>query len=338
MSLIVRSPTRDIPLASTDSIKNLFFDRCLLSDEDVDVLNEALRQPRSTLNALYFFRNRFTTDNVKSLSMGLSRVHGLQKLQICSNPMENTGIVALSEALGNNASVEALHLWDNELNDDQAIILSEGLVRNTLLLEFCVPRNRIADTGANALLRAASRHPALRVLDMSFNRINGGINEGLQDTSLERLKLDGNILSTEAVLSIAEALAKNPMLHHLHLSRSNIQETGCRAIAQALCQNTHLVSLALLRNPLGSHNNNGLCDALQQSNRTLQQLLVDAPYRTATMDFWLEWNRQGRRLIRETHLPWSLWPHILVRASQPSIRYSFLSDKPELMLSSSSSS
>ena len=53
--------------------------------------------------------------------------------------MDNTGIVALSEALGNNASIEALHLWDNELNDDQAVILLEGLVRNTLLLEFVSP-------------------------------------------------------------------------------------------------------------------------------------------------------------------------------------------------------
>ena len=156
---------------------------------------------------------------------------------------------------------------------------------------------------------------------MSFNRINGGIDEGLQDTSLEQLKLDGNILSTKAVLSIAEALAKNPMLHHLHLSRSNIQATGYRAIAQALCQNTHLRC-----SETPCHNNNGLCDDLQRSNRTLQQLLVDASYRTATMDFWPEWNRQGRRLIRETHLPWSLWPHILVRASQPSIQYSFLSN------------
>ena len=153
--------------------------------------------------------------------------------------MENTGIVALSEALGNNASIEALHLWDNELNDDQAVILLEGLVRNTLLLEFCVPRNRIADTGANALLRAASRHPALRVLDMSFNRINGGINEGLQDTSLERLKLDGNILSTEAVLSIAEALAKNPMLHHASICLDPTSKRPATELSPKLCVKTH---------------------------------------------------------------------------------------------------
>ena len=74
---------------------------------------------------------------------------------------------------------------------------------------------------------------------MSFNRINGGIDEGLQDTSLEQLKLDGNILSTKAVLSIAEALAKNPMLHHASICLDPTSKRPATELSPKLCVKTH---------------------------------------------------------------------------------------------------
>eukprot|EP00541_Cyclophora_tenuis_P003959 CAMPEP_0116542080 /NCGR_PEP_ID=MMETSP0397-20121206/826_1 /TAXON_ID=216820 /ORGANISM="Cyclophora tenuis, Strain ECT3854" /LENGTH=261 /DNA_ID=CAMNT_0004066067 /DNA_START=41 /DNA_END=826 /DNA_ORIENTATION=- len=250
--------------------------------------------------------------------------------------MTHDGIQALADALANNANVHILHLWDNDINDEQAIILSHGLRHNRRLQQLHATRNRIGSSGANALIKAFSscqRAVPMRVLDLSFNAINGEVAESLSEAALEKLSLDGNILSHQDTLAIAQALATNPPLHCLHLSRSNIQESGCRAIAEALRLNTNLRKLAMLRNPVGE--NNGMLETLRHYNRTLQDLSLDTPYMAKETVFWFQWNMEGRKMVAESNLPWSLWPHILARVSghyhERSIVFGFLSSKPELM-------
>ena len=136
------------------------------------------------------------------------------------------------------------------------------------------------------------------------------------NTSLQILKLSDNQLIDSHVAWLAKALVQNTTLQHLELQNCRIDEMGALALAN------HLPQYSLRYLDLNGNQQTKLGKSLLlvplSKNVALEHLVLPRP--SKRLEFLLEWNRVGRRVVlREDYetngFPTSLWPRLLERAN-----------------------
>ena len=130
----------------------------------------------------------------------------LKKLDLSSNPIGAKGAMALAKLLHSNKSLQEVNICFCNISSDEAYHLAQALCENSSLRKLNLSCNPIGREGDNSL--AAMLHT---------------------NTSLHMLYLNDlhTPLGEEDIHRLLEAMAVNPVLQHLILSR------GCEKYAKS---------------------------------------------------------------------------------------------------------
>jgi hypothetical protein len=108
----------------------------------------------------------------------------LQKLELCSTGIGDSGAAAIAESLKVNSGLQELVLG-NQVEDSGAAAIAEALKVNSSLQKLHLCENQIGDAGAASIARALMRNASLRQLDLRDNAI-GDAGAAAIEESLER--------------------------------------------------------------------------------------------------------------------------------------------------------
>ena len=196
-----------------------------------------------------------------------------KSLWLRRNGINNTGAVALAQALHHNSTLEWLYLSNNSISDAGAVALAQALHHNSTLKKLDLSNNSISDAGAVALAQALHHNSTLKGLDLSNNSISdaGAVALAQALHHLEKLYLSNNSISDAGAVALEHALHHNSTLKELHLSNDSISDAGAVALAQTLHHNSTLERLDLSYNSISDAGAVALAQALHH-NSTLKVL------------------------------------------------------------------
>lgn len=244
----------------------------------------------------------------------------------------------------NDAELLNLNLNIRRFDTEMLHALATALEPNKVLHTLNLTSSLVKASLFPLIHSVVSRHSSLQVLHLSYNRISDqneieALAQALTtNTSLTHLYLDHNNIDSEGAASLARALGDNETLQVLQLSSNQVCDDGARSLAVMLANNTTLTKLCLQRNKITSHGVESLLEYLQ-SNVTVEYLDLDKHHSNEEassvhqeLEFVLQTNRAGRRLLRRQHeVQLGLWAHVLGRISHQSdmVNY-FVKEMPSL--------
>ncbi|KAM9733935.1 NLR family member X1 [Menidia menidia] len=139
---------------------------CLLNEKMLRILRPAFRHT-SNLNLQF---NSLGPDSCILLKDLLIEPNCcINSLQLCGNPLQDSGCCSLLEALPENQSLTHLSLMHTGLGDLGALKLAESLHQQTGLQEINVAYNNIGDSAALALVHACREHPTIHTVHLYLN-------------------------------------------------------------------------------------------------------------------------------------------------------------------------
>jgi len=195
---------------------------------------------------LYAMCNMLMIDpvTVESICDGVRGSCSLRKLRWCNCRFGDDRAVALAEALRVNTSLTELDVVDNGIGADGACALAASLTVSISNGE-CVGVGDVGDGRWD--------HPALRVLDLSWNKIGDagceGIGRMLQTNScLTELRCDDCGIGSDGLCGLSRGLRCSPSLTKLSLRSmrgNHVDGDGAVALGEALRVNTCLTALDL---------------------------------------------------------------------------------------------
>ncbi|KAG7218311.1 hypothetical protein INR49_010007 [Caranx melampygus] len=150
-------------------LEDLDLSSCLLTRELLQMLWPAFRHTRS-LNLQF---NSLGPESCLLLrDLLLDPKSSIRSLQLCDNPLLDSGLCSLLEALPENSSLRHLSLMHTGLGDQAALQLSLSLHQHPGLQELNVAYNNIGDNAALALVDACREHTSIHTLHLYLNPLS----------------------------------------------------------------------------------------------------------------------------------------------------------------------
>jgi hypothetical protein len=136
------------------------------------------------------------------------------------------------------------------------------------------------------------------------------------NTSLKRLNISVNNISDDELLEILTKLRHNSTLEELDLSYNKITDQGACRIAEALPQLPGLKRWRLKGNDIGNVGCQSLL-ANMKGNMQIERLELEPTLKgCCEIALVTQWNRGGRRILKDDHFLLSLWPLVLGRINR----------------------
>ncbi|KAM4590099.1 NLR family member X1 isoform 2-T2 [Fundulus diaphanus] len=154
--------------SSSYHLKELDLSSCFLTCNMLQMLGPALRHSH-ILNLQ--FNNLGPDSCILLRDLLLDPKTCLSSLQLCDNPLLDSGIRIMLEALPENQSLVYLSLMHTGLGDIGALELAERLQQHPGLQELNVAYNIISDKAAATLVDACREHPSIHTVHLYFNPI-----------------------------------------------------------------------------------------------------------------------------------------------------------------------
>jgi hypothetical protein len=189
-----------------------------------------------------------TTNQIKEIESSFSSIDISQTAS--SNKYQNRHFQRLIEQCQPQSEVD---LEEQNLNDeDMEIVVKEAII-NKQCTDLNLSYNKITAVGISIIARALNNN-----------------------TTLEKLDLDGNHLCDIGVQSLAKTLSlNNCKLSKLDLQDTGITDEGAEYIAQMLKTNTTLKSILLGLNEISDRGVDLLANVLTHHNKTLKRLFIN---------------------------------------------------------------
>ncbi|XP_028275823.1 NLR family member X1 isoform X2 [Parambassis ranga] len=150
-------------------LEELDLSSCLLTDGMLQMLRPAFRHTHK-LNLQF---NSLGPDSCILLrDLLLDTKISIRSLQLCDNPLLESGACSLLEALPENQSLTHLSLMHTGLGDKGAMKLAERIKQHTGLQELNVAYNNIGDNAALALVDACREHPSIHTVHLYLNPLS----------------------------------------------------------------------------------------------------------------------------------------------------------------------
>ncbi|KAI3354696.1 hypothetical protein L3Q82_019188, partial [Scortum barcoo] len=142
---------------------------CLLTHDMLQMLWPAFRH---THNLNLQFNSLGPESCILLRDLLLDPKSSIRSLQLCDNPLLESGACTLLEALPENQSLRHLSLMHTGLGDQGALELAERLQKHTGLQELNVAYNNIGDNAALALVDACREHPSIHTVHLYLNPLS----------------------------------------------------------------------------------------------------------------------------------------------------------------------
>uniref|UniRef100_A0A1A8UQZ7 NLR family member X1 n=4 Tax=Nothobranchius furzeri TaxID=105023 RepID=A0A1A8UQZ7_NOTFU len=179
-------------------LKELDLSSCLLNHDMLQMLWPAFRHTHS-LNLQF---NSLGPESCVTLrDLLLDPKSSISSLQLCDNPLLDSGCSTLLEALPHNQSLMHLSLLHTGLGDSGALELAERLHQHTTLQELNVAYNNIGDSAAMILVDACREHPSIHTLHLYLNPIS---NLGKQSLSVRGVSKASSNRRVRVLASVTE--------------------------------------------------------------------------------------------------------------------------------------
>lgn len=235
-------------------------------NEPLFVIREAakgLRQVATTITILDLSGFELRHLDYGTLSDGLKVNNTLTALILENAKLDDTSAQSLATGLeeAKDIPLRKLALGSNQLGDKGMNSLSSFLQTNVYLEDLDVSWNCLSNAGALALFSAFHRNDRTRIqtINLAHNSLSDihdkeyGIKPFLRRNRTVRiLNLEGNLITDESVISLAEGIKENNQtcLEHLYLGWNDIGDEGTVALAEMLEGNTTLRVLGLGENSI----------------------------------------------------------------------------------------
>lgn len=150
-------------------LEELDLSSCLLTHDMLEMLWPAFRH---THNVNLQFNSLGPESCILLKNLLLDPKSSIRSLQLCDNPLLESGACTLLEALPENQSLTHLSLMHTGLGDQGALELAERLQQHTGLQELNVAYNNIGDNAALALVDACREHPSIHTVHLYLNPLS----------------------------------------------------------------------------------------------------------------------------------------------------------------------
>ncbi|XP_041796033.1 NLR family member X1 isoform X2 [Chelmon rostratus] len=153
---------------SSYHLEELDLSSCLLTHNMLQMLWPAFRH---THNLNLQFNSLGPESCILLRNLLLDPKSSIRSLQLCDNPLLESGARTLLEALPENQSLTHLSLMHTGLGDQGALELAQRLPQHTLQ-ELNVAYNNIGDNAALALVDACREHPSIHTVHLYLNPLS----------------------------------------------------------------------------------------------------------------------------------------------------------------------
>ncbi|XP_074535047.1 NLR family member X1 isoform X2 [Halichoeres trimaculatus] len=150
-------------------LEDLDLSSCLLTCDMLQTLRPAFRNT-SSLNLQF---NSLGPDSCIILrDLLIDPRTNIKTLQLCDNPLMESGARILMEALPENQTLTHLSLMHTGMGDAGALELAAALQKHTRLQDLNVAYNNIGDNAALALVDACREHPSINTVHLYLNPLS----------------------------------------------------------------------------------------------------------------------------------------------------------------------
>jgi Ran GTPase-activating protein (RanGAP) involved in mRNA processing and transport len=278
-----------------------------------------------TLKSLRLLGINFV-DHYVSLE-GLMRNTSLEELDLTRSKLGRTAVKSFARALNNRSRLRILKLEYCFLKDEAIAELVKSLAHCPTIEELHLCSNSCrsrAFQAISSLLEAEDTR--LCSLDFHAQLLRheekldiSSISDALcHNKSLKYLDLSNNSISDHNIANLGSALRFNSTLKELEMHDCDITDRGIRCFASSL----HDVKVKSLNLGGNSFRDEGVRDLFEglRSNINLEQLGLFRRFACSdSLEYYLDLNWVGRRAFQES-LPLALWPHVLARANNITMR------------------
>ncbi|XP_035535427.1 NLR family member X1 [Morone saxatilis] len=150
-------------------LEELDLSSCLLTHGMIQMLQPAFRH---THNLNLQFNSLGPESCILLRDLLLDPKSSIRSLQLCDNPLLESGANTLLEMLPENQSLTHLSLMHTGLGDQGALELAEKLQQHASLQELNVAYNNIGDNAALALVDACREHPSIHTVHLYLNPLS----------------------------------------------------------------------------------------------------------------------------------------------------------------------
>ncbi|KAK1329664.1 hypothetical protein QTO34_009846 [Cnephaeus nilssonii] len=271
-------------LVVSHHLKHLSLANVHLQEEDVGVVQEALRHPHCLLESLRLDHCGLRDSCCPLIAQILLASRHLRSLSLSGNKVKDQGVASLCEALkGPQCALRRLILGNCGLTEDACQHLSEVLTSSKSLTHLDLSTNPLGKGGVTLLCRGLKSFTcAVQRLMLRCCQLDvigcGFLSLGLVgNRHLTHLSLSMNPLGDDGVDLLCEVLLE-PACHlqDLELVRCGLSDACCRKLSLVIVTNTHLQSLDLAANALGDSGVAALCSGLRLKTAPLQRLGLEA--------------------------------------------------------------
>lgn len=209
----------------------------------------------TSITHISFYSCRIGDKGIKVLSKALIQYKLLETLLLANNGITNSGISYLSKLLKISTALKKLDISLNEYTNNGVKVLAQALKENTSLttLSLVPPLygKQFAAIGAKALSHALCFNKALKILEISFNKIG---DEGFahfcsaleKNTALETLVVVNNNITDLSLENLNKALGNNTTLSSLHIERNPFSTEGLKSLEEIWKAHPTLKNLSFL--------------------------------------------------------------------------------------------
>jgi Ran GTPase-activating protein (RanGAP) involved in mRNA processing and transport len=201
--------------------------------------------------------NALTSAAVKPLVTFVTESDQLSVLLLDDNPIGSLGMQDLIEGIKDSRSLEQISICNTGCSPIVGHSIGNLLVGCTSLLKLNISHCRLRQS----LMEIAQSLPAATTLrsinaarnDLFYGQRRLGLQFGVNAakcTSLTRIDLSQNALTSEMASALLKGLGEAPRLHRLDLSRNNIDEPAGRAFVTFIEKCAALRRLVISQNPM----------------------------------------------------------------------------------------
>ncbi|XP_072133065.1 LOW QUALITY PROTEIN: NACHT, LRR and PYD domains-containing protein 12-like [Mobula birostris] len=235
---LFESQNRGLAQAALGSVETLSFSGMTLTPIDCMVLSHVIGLC-DTIKHLDLAVCHIQCEGIQRLGPGL---HKCRELGLSDNKLGDSGVKLLSAALRNpECKIQKLELWSVGLTDSGAEDLVSALSTNTSLTGLDLSRNKLGDSGVK-LVSAALRNPECKIQKLRLFNV-GLTDSGVEDLvsalssnpSLIELDLVSNSLTDRSVPALRRLILTHPSLEWIQLGYNLFSETGRKELD--LCRN-----------------------------------------------------------------------------------------------------
>ena len=226
-----------------------------------------------TKNKNYFCQIYLISNSLEGLKLFLETNTSLNKFDLSSYNLGETGGKYISNALAKNLALKEIDLSSNKLGEKGAKYISDYLAKNHKLHRINLSSNNLGEIGIMYIIDSISKNQTLKRIDLSSNNLGEKgamyiINYLIKNYSLTTINLSSNYLGEIGAKYISDALIQNHSLTTMNLRNNNFGEKGSMYIFNYLIKNNSLTSIDLSSNNFREKGAKYISDAIAH-NQTL---------------------------------------------------------------------